>query len=181
MWLPSIRKSQENRKRKWNSLDHVSTVSWSTNLTSEWKQVYFTNFGHESDLISMCQRCSSSLCLFSTAFCFCFFSLLSCSFLARLLGLISTGSSGFTFFYGTDRGEDRTNVSVGMWWQRNESRCTCCDDLTSLKLKTEKYYVLSEPWMLLPASRSHLDDDSESQLCNTYLPAVIRRQAQFSG
>ncbi|TNN89282.1 hypothetical protein EYF80_000570 [Liparis tanakae] len=29
-----------------------------------------------------------------TAFCFCFFSLLSCSFLARLLGLISTGSSG---------------------------------------------------------------------------------------
>lgn len=50
------------------------------------------------DLISMCQRCSSSLCLFSTAFCFCFFSLLSWSFLARLLGLISTGSSGFTFF-----------------------------------------------------------------------------------
>lgn len=51
------------------------------------------------DLISMCQRCSSSLCLFSTAFCFCFFSLFSCSFLTRLLGLISTGSSGFTFFY----------------------------------------------------------------------------------
>lgn len=51
-----------------------------------------------SDLISMCQRCSSSLCLFSTAFCFCFLSLFSCSFLTRLLGLISTGSSGFTFF-----------------------------------------------------------------------------------
>lgn len=78
------------------------------NVTEEWKQVKVTNFGHESDLISMCQRCSSSLCRFSTAFCFCFFSLLSCSFLARLLGLISTGSSGFTFFY---RRGDKTNVS----------------------------------------------------------------------
>lgn len=65
--------------------------------------------GHKSDLISMCQRCSSSLCLFSTAFCFCFFSLLSCSFLARLLGLISTGSSGFTFFC-RDTEEGGTNL-----------------------------------------------------------------------
>lgn len=55
--------------------------------------------GHKSDLISRCQRCSSSISLFSTSLCFCFFSLLSCSFLARLLGLISTGSSGLTFFY----------------------------------------------------------------------------------
>lgn len=79
-----------------------------------------TNFGHGSDLISMCQRCSSSLCLFSTAFCFCFFSLLSCSFLARLLGLISTGSSGFTFFY---RDERRTYV-LGMQQECDESQRT---------------------------------------------------------
>ncbi len=53
----------------------------------------------DEDLISMCQRCSSSCCLFSTDFCFCFRSLTSRSFRARLLGLISTGRSGFTFFY----------------------------------------------------------------------------------
>lgn len=52
----------------------------------------------EDDLISMCQRCSSSCCLFSTDFCFCLRSLTSRSFRARLLGLISTGRSGFTFF-----------------------------------------------------------------------------------
>lgn len=72
----------------------------------------------DSDLISMCQRCSSSLCRFSTAFCFCFFSLLSCSFLARLLGLISTGSSGFTFFY---RGTEN------MWWTCSRLLCLFTD------------------------------------------------------
>lgn len=72
----------------------------------------------DSDLISMCQRCSSSLCRFSTAFCFCFFSLLSCSFLARLLGLISTGSSGFTFFY---RGTEN------MWWTCSLLLCLFTD------------------------------------------------------
>lgn len=70
-------------------VSHFALVEYS----SVYQQVFFS-----SDLISMCQRCSSSLCLFSTAFCFCFFSLFSCSFLTRLLGLISTGSSGFTFF-----------------------------------------------------------------------------------
>lgn len=87
----------------WMHLSHlffffVYSAPTFSNLMSEVEEIKVTNFGHESDLISMCQRCSSSLCLFSTAFCFCFFSLLSCSFLARLLGLISTGSSGLTFF-----------------------------------------------------------------------------------
>lgn len=97
----------------------------------------------DSDLISMCQRCSSSLCRFSTAFCFCFFSLLSCSFLARLLGLISTGSSGFTFFY---RGTEN------MWWTCSRLLCLFADyptafffpfqvSITDLNLRLERLHL----------------------------------------
>lgn len=48
--------------------------------------------------MSMCQCWSSSSCLLSMDFWFCFLSFSSRSFLARVLGLMSTSRSGFTFF-----------------------------------------------------------------------------------